>query len=199
MKTCMKSLLLLGLLPLAHGRGNSRPQLGLGGETSIQQHTVGNGEASTRTRPMGSLEDLRGGVGQEHNHKKIYMDALLEIEFFEGMGREPTQGEIKALERKTEDWLKDLFASDTSSASFQIQKVNPTYDAANQDHWSVTFSAFVKGGDELTKQEIANIINEADYEAYITDYIWKTSPEMDNEFYQTHEVVCQGWFLHSSD
>ena len=41
---------------------------------------------------------------------------------------------------------------------------------------------------------IASVVNGADYDDFISNYIWMSAPFKRNEFYQTHEVTftCKG-------
>eukprot|EP00797_Seminavis_robusta_P021854 Sro343_g121970.3 (364) ;mRNA; r:24654-25745 len=152
--------------------------------------TNGNATAAVRT----------GNVART---KSLTFRAQLEIVFFEGEGREPTAAEVDALMGETELFFVHLFTTTNSSirnafVSFDVDHVDSTYyDDANNatDRFQVDFDAIlqVEQGSAattlVTMDTIAMVVDHADYNDYISNYVWLSEPFMRNEFYQTHQVT----------
>lgn len=125
----------------------------------------------------------------------LSFSAQLDITFFEGQGKAPTDLEIEALIHETELFFSDLFLSvpPTNSVfeSFSITNVVPTYnEEEDADHFQVIFDAtlVVAAGSSITMDTVANVVDQANYDEYISDYVWMSEPFRRNEFYQTHSV-----------
>ena len=148
-----------------------------------------------------------GGTGEEGTDRattlttELKFHAQLEVDFFPGSGRRPKDGEINSFEMKTRDWFHDVFAVNPTFESFRLESVDTAYVEATPDLFFVTFTGVVEVGpgnvlfDAMTIEEVEELVDAADYEGFITDYIWKASPEGSNEFFQTHTVKLQGWQL----
>lgn len=138
----------------------------------------------------------------------LHFQSKLEIDFFHNLGRRPSSLELKTLLEKTSDYFHDLFAHEPSFVSFDIDHVEPCYDPdQDPDHFAVEFTASVTsrtttatrsvttnntpGLNHDQKQvlkTIAGIVNGADYDRMIRDYIWMAPPLHKNAFYQAHHV-----------
>ena len=129
--------------------------------------------------------------------------STLEIDFFQGLGRQPTPEEVHTLLEKTTFFFRQLFAQEPSFSSFELSQIEPSYDETkDSDNFSVSFTSSVTLEQPTSSSEaeaekahkkslktIAGIVNRADYDLFIRDYIWMTPPLQKNEFYQTHHVV----------
>ena len=134
----------------------------------------------------------------------LHFQSKLEIDFFQNLGRRPSSIEIKTLLEKTSDYFHDLFANEPSFISFDIGTVEPCYDPdKDPDHFEVEFTSSVTSrtiseatntAPSLGQQEkeaiktIAGVVNGADYDKMIRDYIWMTPPLHKNAFWQAHHV-----------
>lgn len=142
--------------------------------------------------PRSSGSSGSGSWGLDNHPKNLSFSAELEMTFFEGQGKSPTEDEIKALINETEWFFSDLFSTTTSNAFF-ITHVVPIYnEVVDADHFQMTFDAVlvVAAGAAVTNMDtVADLVDAADYDEYISDYVWKSEPFQRNEFYQTHAVM----------
>lgn len=143
-------------------------------------------------------DHLRSEQGERYLQRKsdeaeLSFDCTLDITFFPGKGREPEQKEIHELKKEVIAWFDTLFGTHDAFKDFDYDNGESEYDIVlNPDHFTKTFSSYVElqkvkeVDDTMEMSDIADLLNNADYEKFITDFIWATGK--DNEFWQTHAV-----------
>ena len=166
---------------------------------------------------LGRLAEGRGGTGEflrmgdaaEEDTKRnggtaLKFHAFLEVDFFEGMGNRPNDGEINQLEKKIKAWMTEVFSMDPTFESFEMRSVDTAYLDVNPDFFFITFTGVVNVGpaipglfNQMTMDEVAEMLDAADYDHFISHFIWKAAPEAQNEFYQTHTVTLKGWAMNT--
>ena len=152
----------------------------------------------------------------------VKFHSILEIGFFRGHGKEPTPEEVEALMTETKEYFTNLFSSDPriqrQFKSFRVTDITPMYNSGvstntgaetgreeinenKSDYFRVEFESQVElltattsneGAATITVDTIKEVVDGADYDIFISDYIWKSPPYKRNEFYETHEVTFTG-------
>ena len=124
---------------------------------------------------------------------ELSFDCTLDITFFPGKGREPNEQEIHELKKEVIAWFDAIFGTHDAFKDFEYDNGVSEYDIVLEpDHFTKTFSSYVElekvkeVDDNMKMSDIADLLNNANYETFITDFIWATGE--DNEFWQTHHV-----------
>jgi len=147
-----------------------------------------------------SVEAVEGE--DEDGMKTISFYCDLKIDFFEDQGKEPTEDEVQELIHTTDDWLSEVFEIDPTFVYIKDAKTTAVYDEDAKDYFYVEFSSVVHANHansekwKLNIYDIAAMMDHADYEVYITHFIWEGSPELEREeyqFYQTQQVALGCW------
>jgi len=179
-------------IPNRPGAGEDSP--GNGGDNP------GNGGDDPENPGVDSVEAVEGE--DEDGMKTISFYCDLKIDFFEDQGKAPTEDEVQELIHTTDDWLSEVFEIDPTFVYIKDAKTTVVYDDDAKDYFYVEFSSVVHANHEnselwkLNIYDIAAMVDHADYEVYITHFIWEGSPELEREeyqFYQTQQVTLGCW------
>jgi hypothetical protein len=130
--------------------------------------------------------------------KKVSFACVLEVEFFPGQGQEPTRAEVATLLKETVSFFTDLLSQDPATQNdfveFDISNPVPVYNDAQVDTFKLTMDAVavVSKNGSVDADVLAEVMGQANYNNFISNYIWLSEPFMRNEFYQTHHVTVNG-------
>ena len=156
---------------------------------------------STESRGFEAFSALKS-MGQQADpalNTQLKFHAFLEVDFFPGFGRRPTNGEIQQFEAKTVEWMTDTFAVNPTFVSFAMESVETAYIDQNPDFFFISFTGVVEVGPDqllmhsMTMKDLGELVDAADYESFIRDYIRHAPPVGLNDFFDTHTVTLRGW------
>ena len=125
--------------------------------------------------------------------------STLNLGFFDGKGRQPTDEEVASLVQETVKFFTQVFQGNADFAgifdSFTASNVNSIYDAAaSPDEFILEFVAnvLVDTDAPVTKEDAANVMAQSNFREYIGDFARQAEPVGFNEFLETHTVFFTG-------
>ena len=123
----------------------------------------------------------------------------IKIDFFDGMGREPTSDEIEAMICQTNEFFKASVRASTNDPNVESFATNIDWEYDEQERLPMTvwFTSHTSDGRDkiIPAADIYNyILKEADAKSLVTDYIWNSEPYPNNIFYQTEDIMLGGSF-----
>jgi hypothetical protein len=136
-----------------------------------------------------------GSAAEEESGRVVVEDSFLEYGFFEEFEvREPTQEELDGLYEQTNRFFTDVFRAMFGDDFVAFTAENNVYSFLGADAEypvNIDFSAvteFAEGVEPPTVDEVFTIMQNADLNSFISDYVWMTTPPMSGMFFETQRV-----------
>lgn len=127
---------------------------------------------------------------------RILVESTLEYRLFDtATPRQPTQEEIDGVLAETTRFYTDLLTTEYQGSnfnfdSFEAKLVSSDFNAGNNLPIKIDFdaNAFFTGENAPTPAEVFAVLEGADYQNYITNYVWMSQPQ-GTIFFETQEVA----------
>lgn len=145
----------------------------------------------------GNNNNARQGNGGQ---SRLVVQGTLDYFFIPGTGMNPTRQEINAVVDETEEFYMDTFESrrltrNAPVTDFRMNNLAVQYaPGGDLDRFRLQFQgvAFVPRNSFVNSDDIARIMANANYPAYLQFYVWEADPFTQNIFFQTNSVSFRG-------
>lgn len=174
---------------------------GMGPSEPGQSPDSGDGPGGTPTVPGAPTvpgEGPTGGapVAIPPGTTRILVESRLEYRLFDtATPRAPTQEEIDGVIAETNRFYTDILsAAYPNLDSFEAIFVEDSFNAGNDLPIRIDFDAnafFTDGTDIPSAQDVFAVLEGADYQNYITNYVWNSEPVGSTIFFETQEVAYE--------
>lgn len=165
--------------------------------------TVEDTDESPSADPPGSPTDAPGAptvpvsgspVATPPGTTRILVESQLEYRFFDNVTpRQPTQEETDGLMVETTRFYTDILTQAYPNLdSFDATLVSVDFNAGNDLPVLIDFDAnafFTDGTTIPTAAEVFSVLEDANYETYIQEYVWNSAPVGTSIFFETQEVA----------
>jgi len=125
------------------------------------------------------------------------VDVKVEIDFFDGMGREPQPDEIQAMICQTNKYFTDTIQElmqDTNAVSYATN-IDWKYDTSEGRPVQIFFLSHTTNGQGTLVPAATMydyILTQFDFETMVKKYIWNSEPYPTNVFFQTEDILVAG-------
>jgi hypothetical protein len=127
----------------------------------------------------------------------------IQIDFFAGKEKEPTQAEIEAMMCKTNEFFMKTLKNWTKNEMIDVEATNINWEwdpkAALPSIVEFFADATNPDGSHIAAIDVFQAMEQVDVKAFVQDYIWQSEPLKENEFYQTEDIFFAGSYSGSSN
>jgi len=124
----------------------------------------------------------------------------IQIDFFAGQEKEPTDEEVKAMMCKTNEFFRKTLR-DSIDPSIQVEATNINWEwddkAALPSVVEFFADAEYADGRHVPAEEVFNVMEKVDVKQFVQDYVWMSEVYKENVYYQTEDIFFAGSYTGS--
>ena len=127
----------------------------------------------------------------------------IQIDFFAGKEKEPSQVDIEAMMCKTNEFFLKTLKEATKNEGVTVYATNIDWEwdpkAALPSVVEFFANATYPDGSHVPAVDVFTAMEKVDVKGFVQDYVWMAEPLKENQFYQTEDIFFAGSYTGSKN